>query len=269
MAPTVLITGASQGIGKATALLFAQKGYDLVLAARQADRLNAVAAAIRAKGRDVLAIPTDVSDREQVEALVEKALASCDRVDVLVNNAGICMSGPVENTTLDDWRKIMDVNLWGYIYTIHALLPHFLERQAGTIINVGSFGGKAPLPLMTPYCTSKYAVTGLTETLRLELEPKGIQVCGVHPGVTDSAFLERAVFQGRDEQDTNERRRQMQQVLESPLTSSPEDVARAVWQVVQHPQAEVVVGGAASAAVTAHRLLPGLTSWLLGQSLKG
>lgn len=267
MAPTVLITGASQGIGKAIALLFAQKGYDVVLAARQADRLNAVAEEIRAKGRDALVIPTDVSDREQVEALVEKALASCDHIDVLINNAGICMSGPVENTTLDDWRKILDVNLWGYIYTINALLPYFLERQAGTIVNVGSFGGKAPLPLMTPYCTSKYAVTGLTETLRLELEPKGIQVCGVHPGVTSSAFLERSIFRGQDEQETNERRRQMQQVIESPLTSTPEEVAQAVWHVVQHPKAEFVVG-AASAAIAAHRLFPSLTNWLLGQSLK-
>jgi NADP-dependent 3-hydroxy acid dehydrogenase YdfG len=146
MAPTVLITGASQGIGRSTALLFAQKGYDLVLAAREPDRLNAVAQEIRANNRDALAVPTDVTDPQQVNALVERALAAHGHIDVLVNNAGICSSGPMEKTSLEDWHKILDVNLWGYIHTSHALLPQFLARQAGTIVNVGSFGGKVPLP---------------------------------------------------------------------------------------------------------------------------
>ena len=201
MSTTALITGASQGIGRATAFLLAQKGYDVVLAARQSNRLEAVALDIRAQGRQALAVPTDVTDFEQVNALVEKALDAYGKIDVLVNNAGICMTAPMAQTSLEDWQKILNVNLWGYIYPIHALLPHFLERKAGTIVNVGSFGGKMPLPNMSAYCTSKYAVTGLTETLRLELEPKGIHVCGVHPSVTNSDFLERAVFRGEEDSD--------------------------------------------------------------------
>lgn len=267
MAPTVLITGASQGIGKATALLFAQKGYDLVLAARDSDRLNSVAQEIIALGREALVVPTDLSDVDQVNNLVEKALAAYGNINVLINNAGICSTGPFENTSLADWQQIINVNLWGYIYTTHALLPQFLAQGAGTIINVGSLGGKVPLPYMTAYCTSKYAVTGFTETLRLELEPKGIQVCGVHPSATNSDFLERALFRGEDEQEANQRRQQMAQMLQSPLASQPEDVAKAIFNLVKHPQAEVILGTAAVATAT-HKLAPGLMNLILQGTMK-
>ena len=254
MPPTAFITGASQGIGKATALLFAQNGYDLVITARTKEKLDAVAEEIKALNRQVLAITTDVSDRSAIEALVNLGLERFGQIDVLVNNAGVCMTAPMAKTTIEDWQKIIDVNLWGYIYTIDALLPHFLARKQGNIINVGSFGGKVPLPKMTAYCTSKYAVVGLTETLRLELEPLGIHVSGIHPSVTNSDFLERAVFKDSDSQ-------QMKQVLSSPLASSPEDVAKAIWNAVKHPQAEVVVGSAKIPTVL-HRLFPGITQGL-------
>ena len=263
MASTVLITGASQGIGKATARLFAKNGYNVVLAARNSERLQAVADEIRVQGCQALAVPTDVAKVEQVNFLVEKALAAFGHVDVLVNNAGICMNGEMAQTTLEDWRQIIDVNLWGYIHTIHALLPQFLERRAGTIINVGSFGGKVPLPKMTAYCTSKFAITGLTETLRIDLEPQGINVCAVHPSVTNSDFLERTIFRG---QQASKQREQMNSLLSSPLASQPEDVAKTILDLVKHPHSEVVVGSAAI-ATTAYRLAPGLTQWAMQQSV--
>ena len=261
---TVLITGASQGIGRATARLFANNGYDVVLAARNAERLNRVAEEIRGKGRKALAVPTDISQVEQVNVLVEKALDTFGSIDVLVNNAGICMNGEMAQTTLEDWRQIIDINLWGYIYTLHALLPQFLERRAGTIVNVGSFGGKVPLPKMTAYCTSKFAVTGLTETLRLELEPKGIHVCAVHPSVTNSDFLERTIFRGEE---ASQQREQMSSLLSSPVASQSEDVAKVILKMVKHPQSEVVVGSAA-VPTAAYRLAPGLTEWLMQQTTK-
>jgi short-subunit dehydrogenase len=264
MTPTAVITGASQGIGRATALLLARKGYNLALAARQQDRLEAVAHQIQTQGGQALAVPTDVTEVQQVNILVEKALHTYGQVEVLVNNAGICMTAPMAQTSLADWQKILNVNLWGYIYPIHALLPHFLERQRGTIVNVGSFGGKMPLPNMTAYCTSKYAVTGLTETLRLELEPQGIHVCGVHPSVTNSDFLERAVFRGQG--DTEPMRQQMEEMLNSPLASQPEDVAETIGKVIKSPQGEVVVGSGALAA-NLYRFAPGLTQWLWQRSL--
>ncbi len=263
MTSTIIITGASQGIGKATATLFSQNNYNVVLAARQPDRLEALGQEIRNSGGNALVVPTDITDFEQVKVLMEKALETYGNIDVLVNNAGICMTAPMVQTALEDWEQILKVNLWGYIYPIHALLPHFLERKTGIIVNVGSFGGIMPLPNMSAYCTSKYAVTGLTETLRLELEPKGIHVCGVHPSVTNSDFLERAVFRGEAERS----RQQLEELLKSPMASQPKDVAEAIWKVVNHPHREVVVGSGAL-ATTIYRSVPGLSEWLMQRSIK-
>lgn len=266
MTPTAVITGASAGIGRATAFLLANKGYQLVLAARHNDPLEAIARQIKEQGGQALAVPTDVTDEKQVNHLVEKALDAYTQVDVLINNAGICMTASMAQTSLEDWQRILNVNLWGYIYSIHALLPHFLSRHKGTIVNVGSFGGKMPLPNMTAYCTSKYAVTGLTETLRLELEPKGIHVCGVHPSVTNSDFLERAVFRGQEDNSTQQMRDSMGEMLKSPLASQPQDVAEAIGNVLENPQPEVMVGTGAI-ATTLYHFAPSLTQWLLQQSI--
>lgn len=139
MAPTVLITGASEGIGKATALLFSRQGYDLVIAARSADHLEAVAQELQSLGRAApLTVTCDVTDASQVHTLVQKVLEHYGYIDVLINNAGIFASGPVEQFSLNDWHQIIDTNLWGYIHTINALLPHFLQRGGGTIVNLSS-----------------------------------------------------------------------------------------------------------------------------------
>lgn len=267
MSATALITGASQGIGKATALLFAKQGYDLIITARTKETLETTAAEIRNLGTQVLAISTDVSDRAAVEALVNLGLEKFKTIDVLINNAGVCMSAPMAETTIEDWERIINVNLWGYIYTIKALLPHFLERQQGNIINVGSFGGKVPLPKMTAYCTSKFAVAGLTETLRIELEPQGINVSGIHPSVTNSDFMERAIFKEDNPQAEANRRQAMSKMLNSPLASKSEDVAEAIWDAVKHPQAEVIVGSA-KVPTFLHRLFPGITQQILQLTTK-
>jgi NADP-dependent 3-hydroxy acid dehydrogenase YdfG len=256
MADTVLITGASQGIGKATTLLFARNGYNVVLAARQADRLEAVADEVRSLGQEALAVPTDVTDPEQVNALVHKAVDRFDSIDVLINNAGIYFLGPVEDCSLSDWHQIIDINLWGYVNTIYALLPHFLEQGSGTIVNVSSIGGKVPIPYQVPYTASKYAVTGLTESLHAELSPKGIQVCGVHPNFIKTSLMERAIFRGKDEQDAQERRDLVEKALKSSLLETPEKVAQAIWNAVIHKRSDVMVGSA-NVSNAAYKLFPG------------
>jgi NAD(P)-dependent dehydrogenase (short-subunit alcohol dehydrogenase family) len=264
MADTVLITGASQGIGKATTLLFAHKGYNVVLAARQADRLEAVASEVReaqlsrreSLGCDALAVPTDVKDPEQVKTLVQKALDHYGSIDVLINNAGLYLLGPVEEFSLSDWHEAIDTNLWGYIHTIHALLPHFLERGSGTIVNVSSIGGKVPIPYQVPYTASKYAVTGLTESLHAELSPKGIHVCGVHPNFIKTNLMERAIFRGKDEQDTQERHDLVEKALNTPVLEKPEKVAQAIWNAVKHQRSDVMVGSA-NMSNAAYKLFPG------------
>lgn len=257
MASTVLITGASQGIGKATALLFARQGFNVVLVARQRDRLDAVAQGLQAGGYSALALPADVRNFDQVNTVVETALDRYGSIEVLVNNAGIYISGPVGQFSLDDWHQAIDTNLWGYIHTIHALLPHLLERGSGTIVNVGSIGGKTAIPYLTPYTTSKFAVTGLTQALHAELAPKGIHVCGVYPNLIKSNFLERAIFRGNSDRDVDDRRNQVKQILETPVVEKPEDVAEAIWKAVKDKRDEALVGSAKLSAA-AYRVSPGL-----------
>lgn len=268
MAPTAIITGASQGIGKATALLFSQKGFNLTLVAREAAHLDAVAQELQSLGRTApLTVACDVKDPSQVQTMVEKAREHYGYIDVLINNAGIFASGPVEQFSLSDWHQVIDTNLWGYIHTINALLPHFLERKTGTIINISSIGGKVPTPYLVPYCTSKFAVTGLTEALQAELKPKGIHVGGIYPNLIRSSFLERAVFRGKDEQDLQIRREQLDNIVNNPVVEKPEDVANAIWDAVKKQKSEVVVGSA-NLSQAIYRLFPGLTKWLSRQALQ-
>ncbi len=268
MAPTILITGASQGIGKATAQLFARNGYDLVLAARQVDRLETVAQEITKLGYNApLTVGCDVRDAAQVNNLAQKALERYGNIDVLVNNAGIFATGTVEDFSLEDWHQIIDTNLWGYIHTIHALLPHFLARGTGTIVNLSSIGGKVPTPYMAAYCTSKFAVTGLTESLQAELKPKGIQVCGIYPSLIRSSLMERAIFRGKDEEDTKNRREQLGSITNVPAVEKPTDVANAIWDAVKNQKSEVLVGSS-NFAQGMYRLFPGLTQWASRQTLK-
>jgi len=262
MAGTVLITGASQGIGKAIAHQFGQQGYNLVMAAREPERLTAAADEVRSRHPvATLPVPTDVRDPDQVATLVQAAVARFGTVDVLVNNAGIYISGPVEAFTLMDWHQVIDTNLWGYIHTIHALLPHLLERGKGTIVNISSIGGKVPLAYLAPYTTTKFAIDGLTQSLHTELSPKGIHVCGIYPNLIKTSFLERAIFRGVDEADQHERRHQVEKLMDNPLVEKPEDVASAVWDAVQSKKEKVYVGSAQPTAAL-HDALPQLTRWM-------
>ncbi len=178
-------------------------------------------------------------------------------MDVLINNAGIYYMGPVEDASLSDWQQILNTNLWGYIHTIHALLPHFLERGSGTIVNVSSIGGLDPIPYQVPYTTSKYAVTGLTKALHAELAPKGIHVCGIYPSFIRTQLMERALFRGKDE---DARYNLVNTAFHSPLLEKPEDVAQAVWKAVRHRQ-DVVVG-TAKLWTTLHHTVPGLMNFV-------
>lgn len=264
MASTVLITGASQGIGRAIATQFARHDFNVVLAARHRDALDRAAAELQAAHHTAMAIPTDVRDANQVNTLVQKTLDQFGSLDVLVNNAGIYISGPVRQFTLEDWHQAIDTNLWGYIHTIQAVLPHFEARRAGTIVNIGSISGKVPMPYLVPYTTSKFAITGLTQSLRAELKHKGIHVCGIYPNLIKSNFLERAIFRGNDAEDVQERQQQVHTVMQMPLIEKPEKVAVAVWDAVNHQREEVAVGSAKLPA-SLYRVFPSGLRWLIGK----
>jgi short-subunit dehydrogenase len=264
MSKVVLITGGSAGIGRTTATAFAQLGYRLAIAARSPDRLQDTAIALEKEtNADVLAVPTDVTVPAEVEALVQATLDRYGEIDILVNNAGICASGPFQDTTLEQWQQVLDVNLWGCVHAIRAALPHMLARKQGQIVNVSSFGGKMPLPDMVAYCTSKYAVTGLTDALRLELQPHGIQVIGIYPGIVKSDFLERAIFTDEGGAGTPTQRQQVEAALKSFVSQSPNAVADAVVDACRSGKTEVVVGPL-QLATAAYQFFPGLVGPLLG-----
>ena len=192
----IIITGASEGIGAEMATQLAQsKGaaVALVLAARQAAKLEAVAAACRPHGAQVLCVPTDVSVRADCEALIARTLQQFGRIDTLINNAGVsahALLQEVQAEHLDWYEDLMRVNLWGTIWCTHAALPH-LKASRGRIVSVSSLAGLVGVPGRTAYCTSKFAMNGFMEALRTELLSDGVSVTVAYPGVVDTDIRRR------------------------------------------------------------------------------
>jgi short-subunit dehydrogenase len=189
----VVVTGASAGIGRECARLFAEAGAHVVVAARRADRLVELQRAIEQGGGRCLAVPTDVADRAQVQRLLDATLEHFGRVDVWVNNAGYGLVGSVEQTTEDDMRRIWQVNYMGVFHGCHAALEQMRRQNSGHIINVSTMVARFGLPLNAAYCATKFAVNGLTEALALELEGTGIYASIVMPGITETDFSDATV----------------------------------------------------------------------------
>lgn len=185
---TVVVTGASSGIGAATAQLLATYGANLVLAARSEQPLQTLAAALPGAP---LVMPVDLSDDRQARHLIERALALRGHIDILINNAGIGITGSVTNLPPDDLWQVLAVNLAGPLATIQAVVPHMRERGQGHVINVSSILALWSLPQLGGYCASKAALERLTDALRVELIGSGIAVTSVRPGRTRTAFAER------------------------------------------------------------------------------
>jgi short-subunit dehydrogenase len=186
----VLVTGASSGIGEATALAFARKGARLALCARRLQRLQAVAKLCREAGSPrVTTKRVDISRRVEARGYVAAALRDFDRVDVLVNNAGIGWSGPLLELTEEKARELVDTNLLGVVWTTQAVLPAMIGARAGVIINVSSIAGVRATPYSAVYSATKHAVTGLSHALRGELSGTGVKVCAVYPAVTATEFF--------------------------------------------------------------------------------
>ena len=188
----VVLTGASDGIGREMALQLADQGAWLALAARDAARLEAVAAECIARGGRAVAVPTDVGDEAQCRALIERTVAEFGRVDTLVNNAGISMWARFDEVTdLAPFERMMRVNYLGSVYCTHHALPH-LKRSRGRIVGVSSLTGKAGVPTRSGYAATKHAMTGFFDSLRIELEDSGVTVTMVYPGFVSTSIRERA-----------------------------------------------------------------------------
>ena len=178
----VVITGASSGLGEATARLLSAKGATVVLGARRVDRIKALADELTSAGGKALAIETDVIDLNQVKRLVDEAVKTYERIDVMLNNAGLMPHSPLERLKIDDWNRTIDVNIKGVLYGIAAALPHMKQQKSGHIINVSSVAGHKVSPGGAVYAATKHAVRALSEGLRQEVKPYNIRTTVISPG---------------------------------------------------------------------------------------
>jgi clavulanate-9-aldehyde reductase len=222
----VAVTGASSGIGEATALACAKAGAAVSLAARRADRIEALAERIRSEGGTALAVPTDVSEEGQANAFVDRTREELGRLDVLVNNAGVMLLGAIEGAPTDEWRRMIDANVYGVLYCTHAAFGPMREQGGGHIVNVSSVAGRVARLGSGVYNLTKFGVGAFSESLRQEGVAHNIRVTLVEPGAVDTELA----GHNRDEVLA-----QIKQRFDGVRRLESEDIARAVLYAIGQP----------------------------------
>ncbi len=223
------ITGASSGIGEATALTLARAGAAVSLAARRTDRIEGLAKRIEADGGRAIAIATDVADEEQANAFITQTKEGLGRLDILVNNAGVMLLGPVIGADTSEWRRMIEVNVLGLLYCTHAALPIMGEQGSGHILNVSSTAGRFANFGSAVYNLTKFGVNGFTEALRQELVPAGVKVTVIEPGMVATELLSHNTHPM-----VIEAAKRFQEETGTPLSS--EDIAEAILYAVGGPE---------------------------------
>jgi short-subunit dehydrogenase len=250
---SVVITGASSGIGLATALAFARAGCNLTLTARREEPLNDAAAACEALGARAIAVPTDVTDLSAMERLAAAASVAFGKIDAWINNAGVGLFGPFAAADLPSHRRVVEINLFGTMHGAAAVLPHFLKRGQGILMTNISVGGFVPVPFAAAYTASKFGMRGFMASLRQELaHAPAIRLCSVFPTTVDTPGFEHgANVSGRR--------------LEAPrLALEPERVAALFVHLAQYPRPETAIGIGSSSARLSYGVAPTLTERLIG-----
>jgi short-subunit dehydrogenase len=249
----VLITGASRGLGLAMAEECARQGCRLAICGRDQQSLDRAQQELRRNGAEVLALRCDVAKRSEVEEMVDSVLAHYGAIDVLINNAGTIVVGPLSAQTPEDFEEAMNVIFWGAVHTTLCVLPHMLERRRGRIANITSIGGKLAVPHMLPYTAAKFALVGFSEGLTAELASEGIQVTTVVPGLMRTGSHLNAFFKGNNRAEYT----WFGISASTPfLAMDASRAARRVVQAIRRGEAEVVLGLPAKAAILAHDLAP-------------
>ena len=248
----IIVTGASSGIGLASARLFGREGAKVVMAARSLDRLEALAGGVAPEDR-VLCVKCDVSREEECRALVERTVERFGRIDILVNNAGISMRAMFNDLDLKVIHSLMDVNFWGTVNCTKYALPWLLKSR-GSVVGVISIAGYSALPARTGYSASKYAVRGFLDTLRIEHLKDGLNVLVFAPGYTSSNVRNAAL--------TADGSPQGETPLEEGKLMSAEEVAARLAKALRRRRSEVILTALGKVTVLAHRLFPRLTDRL-------
>jgi short-subunit dehydrogenase len=252
-AMTIVITGASSGVGRAAALTFARHGANLALAARRADALERLAAECEGLGGRAIAVPTDVGDSEAVRRLAAAAAERLGPLRVWINNAGIGAVGSYTETPIEAHRRVIETNLIGYINGAHAVLPYFFAERRGILINTISLGAWAAAPLSVAYAASKFGLRGFSESLDAELRAwPDIHVCDLFPSFLDTPGITHgANYTGRA-------------LKPAPPVYDPQTVANAMLRLVLRPRRTVTIGMPARLARLAHAMAPRLTGRIAG-----
>jgi len=228
-----LITGASSGIGQATATALARAGASVALAARRADRLHDLAQRMESVQRDtgqgskVLTLPVDVTDEQAAAGAVTQTVEDLGRIDIVVNAAGLMLLGPIVDGDTEDWRRMMSTNVLGLMYVTHAAVPHLVEQGSGDVINISSVAGRTAKPGSGVYNASKWAVNAFSESLRQEVTTHGVRVTLIEPGAVNSEL--------NDQITDDAARKKSQDSYASMRTLHAEDIAAAITYVVTQP----------------------------------
>lgn len=252
-----IITGASSGIGRETALLFGKKGAKIVAAARSREKLIELKKEIENSGGYCSIIPTDVSREEDVKRLIQQTHEAFGQIDILINNAGQGYFEFATDTPIDDYRKIMEVNFYGAVFACKEVLPIMINQKSGTIINVASVAGKRAFERMSAYCASKFALVGFSEALYYEVIDQGIRVVAICPPAIDTPFFVNAGYDNFKE--THPRLSLL----------SPKVVAREILNSVNGKKRQVIISSRAQIINTIHAISPelmeGITKVLTGK----
>lgn len=254
---SIVITGASSGIGRATALEFARKGHKLALAARRKDALEELVKECERVGGEAFFIALDVRNEEEVYDLAKQAYDKYGRLDVWVNNAAVAMMGPFEETPMEDIKRLLDINLMGYFYGARAALRYFRKQGSGTLINLSSIVGLNGQPYSIAYTTSKAAIRGMSLCLQQEYaEEENIHICTVLPATIDTPlFNSSANYMGREI-------KAMEPIVDA------QEVADEIVKLVDHPKPEVIVGGMGIQATLMKQFTPDLFAKMYNKQVK-
>lgn len=250
----IVITGASSGIGRSCALEFAKKGAIVVLAARRINELKIIEEHIKELGGNAFSVKTDVRNIESCKNLIDTTVKEFERIDVLVNNAGISMRATFEDLDLSVIKEVMDTNYFGSVYCTKFALPYLL-KQNGTVIGISSISGLTPLPGRTGYCASKYAMDGFFNTLRLENIKKGLNILLVHPGFTSSNIRKSALnYMGFPQKETPRDEEKMM---------SSENVAQIIVKATIIHKRDLILTNQGKLVVWLYKYFPGIAGRII------